>query len=390
MSELAQQDRAPEVEPNEGASFLDLLIFLRLNALKLVLVPLLVGVVTAGITFLIAPTYTARTSFLPPAQQQNGAAAALASMGGLSGLAGVAAGASLRSPADQYIALMQSVTVSDRIIDQFKLREVYGVELRMRARKVLASKVQMAVGKRDNLITVEVDDQSPTRAAEMANRYVDELRWLTGQLALTEAQQRRLFFEQQLNLTKQKLTQAQQALLASGYNESTLKAEPKAAADGYARLRAELTAAEVRLQGLRSQFRDQAPEVEQQASIVAALRRSISTQERSGADAGGPDYVSKYREFKYQETLFDMFSRQYELARVDESREGAPIQVVDVALVPEFKSKPGRTFITLASVLVGFVLTLAWLFVRKSWKSYTANPENAAKLKQLRAGTQRF
>jgi len=207
---------------------------------------------------------------------------------------------------------------------------------------------------------------------------------LTSQLALTEAQQRRAFFEQQLNLTRQKLTAAQQALLSSGYTENAMKAEPKAAAEGYAKARAELTAAEVRLQGLRSQFRDQAPEVEQQSSVVAALRRSLTEQQQAGDQTKGPDYVSKYREFKYQETLFDLFARQYEVARVDEAREGAAIQVVDVAQPPEFKSKPSRSLLTLGAMLAALVCTLGWTLARNAWQQALADPLNAERVQRLR------
>jgi uncharacterized protein involved in exopolysaccharide biosynthesis len=372
---------------DDGSTLLDAMVFLAEHRRRLMLVPLLVGVLTAGLSFLIPPTYTARTSFLPPISQQGGAASALASLGNLGALGGLAGatGSGLRTSGDQYVSLLQSVTISDRIIDQFKLMDVYSVDMRMKARKALASRVQMAAGRKDNLITIEVDDHSPERAAEMANRYVDELKRLTGQLALTEAQQRRAFFEQQLNLTRQKLTAAQQALLSSGYTENAMKAEPKAAAEGYAKLRAELTSAEVRLQALRSQFRDQVPEVEQQSTIVAALRRSISEQQQqAGTQAQGPDYVSKYREFKYQETLFDLFARQYEVARVDEAREGAAIQVVDMALPPEFKSKPSRALLTLGAMLLALLLTLGWTFARQSMNSALADPANADRLQRLR------
>ena len=148
--------------------------------------------------------------------------------------------ANLRTPADQYVALMQSTTVCDRIVDQFKLMEVYDAKFRVDARKALASNVHFNVGKKDGLITVEVDDKSPQRAAEMANRLIDELRRMTDTIAVSEAQQRRKFFEQQLRQTQDKLVQAQQALQASGFTQGALKSEPRSAAEGYARLKAEV------------------------------------------------------------------------------------------------------------------------------------------------------
>lgn len=343
----------------------ELLAVLGQHLKLLVAGPLLAGLAALGITYLIAPTFTAVTTFLPPQQQQSTAASALAALGPLAGLVG---SAGVRTSADQYVALMRSVTVSDRMIDQFKLMDVYESKFRVDARKALAGNARMMVGKKDGLITVEVDDESPQRAADMANRYVDELRRMTSSIAITEAQQRRLFFEHQLAQTRDKLTSAQQALQASGFSQGAIKAEPKAAAEGYARLRAEVTAAEVRLQTMRGNLVDDTPEVRQQQTTVAALRSQLSKLEQAGDSAGGPDYVSKYREFKYQETLFELFARQYEMARVDESREGALVQVVDVATPPEKKSKPKRAITAAATTLATLLILAMLIFARRSWQ----------------------
>ena len=325
---------------------------------------LLAALAGLGLSYLITPTFTARTSFMPPQQQQSSAASALASLGGLVALAG--GGGGIKTPADQYVALMQSVTVEDRLIEQFKLLEVYDKKLRVEARTELEGRVRIAVGKKDGLITVEVDDHDPGRAAAMANQHVDELRRMTSMLAVTEAQQRRAFFERELAQTRDRLTLAQQALQASGFNAGALKAEPKAAAEAYAKLRAEVTAAEVRLQTLRGTRAEQATEVQQQLATLGALRAELARSEQATQVAGGPDYIGKYREFKYQEALFDVYARQYELARVDESREGALVQVVDPATPPERKSKPKRSLFTAGAALAGLLLLCAWVLSRQA------------------------
>jgi uncharacterized protein involved in exopolysaccharide biosynthesis len=285
----------------------------------------------------------------------------LASLGGLAGVAGAAAG--VASPADRYVAMLQSITVSNRVIDQFNLMGVYAAKLRVDAQRALSNNVRINAGKKDGLLTIEVEDESPQRSADMANGYVDELRSLTKTLAVTEAQQRRMFFEQQLQATKERLTKAQIALQESGFNAGALNTEPKAAAESYARLKAEIMATEVKLQIMRGTLADNAPDIVQQQNTLAALRRQLSVIEVSNAPAKqGADYVGRYRDFKYQETLFDMFARQYELARVDESRDGTLIQVLDVATPPERRSKPKRLMIALVSgtfaglVIVGLVL----------------------------------
>lgn len=391
MSAIAP-DRAPPAddlpyEDDEGIGLLDLALPL-VEHLKLLLIgPLLIGLVALGISYLIPPSFTARTSMLPPQQQQSSAMAALGQLGALAGLAG--GGGAAKSASDQYVALLQSTTVSDRLIEQFNLMKVYESKFRFEARRALAANSRITLGKKDGLIVIEVDDVDPQRAADIANAYVAALRVLNGQLALTEAQQRRVFFEAQLQQTRDRLTSAQQTLESSGFNQGALKAEPRAAAEGYARLKAELTSAEVRLQTLRRNLADGAPEVQQQLTLVGALRGQLSSLERSSDLGGGSEYISKFREFKYQETLFDLFARQYELARVDESREGALIQVVDTATAPEWKSKPKRALIALGALLVGLFALAAWVITRHFWRESAQRPETAEKISRLRAALRR-
>ncbi|MDZ5456547.1 Wzz/FepE/Etk N-terminal domain-containing protein [Azohydromonas lata] len=375
-------------EDDEGLGLLDLALPLAQSLKQLVVGPLLAGVLALGAAFLITPMYTAKTVIIPPTQSQGGAAAALSSLGALANLAGASVG-SVKNPADQYVGLLQSATVADRIIDRFKLVEVYDVKYREDARKVLSNVVHATVGKKDGLITVEVDDHDAQRAAEIANQLVAELRSLSSGLALSEAQQRRAFFEDQLKQTRDNLIAAQKALETSGFNQGAIKAEPQAAAEGYAALLAEITAGEVRLQALRRSLADNAPEVQQTLARLSALRGQLSRLEASTPRGGDADYVSKYREFKYQETLFDLMAKQFEMARLDESHEGALIQVVDPATPPERKSAPKRAFIAIAATLATLLLMASFLIVRHAWRRSVSDPAKAEKINQLRTALRR-
>ena len=373
----------PVDEFEESASLLQFVVPLVEHWKFWILGSIAVGLLTLGYAFMATPVFTARTTFIPPQQQQGGIAAALASLGGLAGLTGVAA--AVKSPADQYVAMMQSVTAEDRLIDRFELMDVYKAKFRFEARKGLEMRTRIEVGRKDGLISIEVDDTSPRRAAAIANAYVDELRRMTSVLAIGEAQQRRLFFEKELKEARDQLSKAQLELQASGFDLGALRAEPKAAAENYAQLKAEVTAAEVRLQVLRGTLADSAPEVQRQQAQLGALRAQLARLEQSAKANAGPDYVSKYREFKYRETLFELFARQYEIARVDESREGALIQVVDAAVPPEYKSKPKRLFIAVAATLLSLLLLGMFILVRHFWRETAADPEGAEKVARLRA-----
>jgi len=297
---------------------------------------------------------------MPPQQQQSAAAGALASLGALAGVAG----GGVRNTGDQYVALVQSHSVTDRLIERFDLQAVYEDDFRTDTRLKLDLRTHVNLGKKDGLIVLEVEDHDPKRAADMANAYVEELRKLTARLALTEAQQRRQFFEGQLAQVRDKLTAAQLALQGTGVTAGALKAEPKATAEGFAKLKAELTTAEVRLQVLRRGLADSAPEMQAQTAIIGALRSELHRMETPDATNNQAGYISAYREFKYQESLLDLIARQYELAKVDESRDGGQLQLVDQAQVPERKSRPKRSQWMMTAFLAAFAATAALILLQ--------------------------
>lgn len=335
--------------------------------LALVGAGLVCSVVALGITYVVPPVYTARTAFLPP-QTQNISLSALNSLTALSGLAGGA----VRNPLEQYVSLIQSVTVMDRVIDRFSLIQVYDVDFRVDARRQLARRVQVSAGRRDGIIYLQVEDRDPGRAAHIAQAMVEELGKMAASLALTEAQQRRRFFESQVAETRRNLENAQQRLQEAGFGAGAISVEPRAAAESFARLQAQLTGAEIRVQALRSTLTDSAPEVQQQLATVLALRQQRDQLAAQDESRKNDRYVSAYREFKYHEALLEIFARQFELARTEESREGALIQVIDVATPPERRTWPKRTITTLLAFALGTLLATVALVLKVAMRSRAA------------------
>jgi len=374
------------IQDEDEISLLDLLQTIVDNLRLLVLGPLAVGVIALGISFLIQPTYTAKTQFLPPQQQQSAAVSMLASLGSLGGLAGAVGG--IKNPADQFIAYMKSVTLQDSLIDRFKLLDRYETKSKTDARLELSGSVRIASGK-DGLMSVEVDDKDPQFAADLANAHVEELAKLLSRLATTEAQQRRLFFEKQLILAKDKLIQSEIALKASGVSGSVLKSNPASAVAAVAGLQASVTAQEVKLGAMRGYLAESAPDFKLAMSELVNLRAQLAKQEKDSPSTGGKattegGYITKYREFKYHETLFELFSKQFELAKVDEAREGAVIQVLDAAQAPDTKAKPKKAMIAIIATLASGFALLLFVFVRKALANAGHVSESAKKMAQLK------
>ncbi len=369
-------------EDDDEINLLDILQVLADNARLLIFGPLVVGLAALGLSFLITPTFTATTRIMTPQQQQSGAAAVLAQLGGLGGMAGAAAG--IKNPADMYVGLIKSRTVADRLIERFKLMDVYEAGYREGARSALAKNSSISAGK-DGLITISVDDHDPKRAAAMANAYVEELSNMTGSLAVTEAQQRRMFFERELAKAKENLVRAETALGSAGVSESVLKFNPEAMGEGLATLKAQVVAKEVQLSSMRGYLTANSPDFRQAQQELAALRAQLAKVESSRPTGGNADYVNRYRDFKYNEVLFEQLAKQYELAKIDESREGTVIQVVDAAEPPERNSKPKKANIAVVATLAAVFFLLLFVFVRRALRNVGQDPESAAKLATVRA-----
>jgi tyrosine-protein kinase Etk/Wzc len=377
------QDQTPALLEEDEISLLDLLQTIVDNLRLLVLGPLAVGLAALGVSFAVPPSYTALTTFLPPQQQQGMAASMLASLGALGGLAGAATG--LKNPADQYVAFLKSNSVEDALIDRFKLIERYKAEFKQDARLRLEGSVKISSGK-DGLISVTVEDTDARFAADLANAHVEELTRLLSRLALTEAQQRRQFFEKQLEQAKDRLTQAEIALSATGVSSSVLKSNPASAVAAVAALQAQVTVQEVKLGAMRGYLAETAPDFQQALVELTNLRSQLSKLSKDNAQPTAPgqsNYVSAYREFKYQETLFELFARQFEMAKVDESREGAVVQVLDKATPPERKSKPNKALIAIIATLAAGFALLLFVFVRQALVNARQDKDSADKLAQL-------
>jgi uncharacterized protein involved in exopolysaccharide biosynthesis len=377
-----------EISDDDEISLLDLLLVLAENIKLLIFGPLIIGLAALGISFQIPETFTAKVVLMPPQQQQSGASAMLAQLGALAGAAGAAAG--IKSPSDQYAALMKSSAVENRLIDRFNLIKIYESKLREDARKTLEQRTRIDAGKKDGLMVIEVDDHDPKRAAEIANAYVEELSILLSRLAVTEAQQRRVFFERQLQKVKEDLTRAQSALKRGGTEADVLKTQPQTAVIELAQLTAQVTAKEVELAAMRSYLKEAAPDFKQALNELAALKAQLAKAQAGSVSVKADgnqniqnDYVSRFREYKYQETLFDLMARQFEIAKIDESREGAIIQIIDAAEPPERKSKPKKAMITLIATLAAGFFLLLFVFVRNAWRKAMEDDETATKWRRL-------
>ena len=384
-------------DAEEEVSLLDLLIVVARRR-RLVLWMTVVMIVAAGLYCLLWPKrYTASTAILPPQGGSVGTAltAQLGNLGSVASLAGGGLGA-LKNPNDLQVALMKSRTVEDAMIDRFHLMELYGKKRRSDARKKLESRVAIDNGAKDGLITVTVTDGDANRAEQMANGYVEEFKRVTSHLAVSEASQRRLFFEQQLAEAKENLANAEEALKKTEQATGLIQLDSQARAviGAVAQLKAQIAAKEVQIAGQRSFATSENPDLRLAEQELAALKSQLektgaSSEEmlipRGNLQQSSLDYVRKLRDVKYYETIFDLLARQYEVAKVDEARQGAVVQVVDRAVVPDRRSWPRPSIILPVAAFLGLLLGVVWAFASEATRRVVSNPAERSRLDTLKA-----
>ena len=349
---------------------------------------LILGITAASAAFAVVVSlmlpvyYKAETRILPPQDKgSNLAAQLMGQAGGLIALAGGAAG--VKSQGELFVAMTKSRTVLDRMVDRFDLMKLYKGKYREDARKNLVEVLKVLEDKKSGIISLTVEDREPKRAADMANAFVEELKSLAGGLAISEAGQRRMFFEDQLRQTKESLSRAEEDI--KGFQQQTgmfqVDAQARAIIEGIARLRAGIAVKEVEAKVLRSFATAQNPDLQRVEEEVRALRielEKVETSKGSGFDplmsSGrvpemGTEYLRKLRQLKYNETLFELLSKQFELAKLDEARDAVVIQVIDRAIPPERKSRPKRSFIViLATAAMLFLSVFIVLLLEHPWK----------------------
>jgi tyrosine-protein kinase Etk/Wzc len=367
---------------SDEISLLDLLLVVVDNLPLLIFGTLGSGVAALVISLMISPTYTAKTQFLPPQQQQSSASALVQALG-VSSVGGLSSGIAIKNPADQFIAFMKSQSIQNAMIDRFDLLKRYETKFRADAAKTLLKNTEFKSGK-DGIISLELDDKDPKIAAEIANAYVDELRQFMSRLSLTEVQVRRAFFERKLNEAKDNLNSAEESLRGTGVSRGVLMTSPASAVEVVARIKASITFQEIKVANMRGYLADSSPEFLQAMKELSILKNQLLSAEKSDKSAGDGLFVSRYREFKYQETLYELFAKQYELAKLDESREGAVVQVIDRAEVPEKHSKPNRMKIIFVTIIVSGFTLLLFIFVRDTIRRAAKKVETKRKFIKIR------
>ena len=377
-SDLDEEKILASSSPNSifvDSEHLDIIAALLKHRNSILLLCVVVTVVVAAVVFLIPSEYTSESTVLPPVQHSS-ASELLSQIGGAGALASTAESSlGIKNPGDLYVSLFRARTVEDAVIQRFHLMQRYRENNGIDARKAFERHAQVSLGAKDGLITIRVTDRDKQMAAAIANGYVEEYMKFSATLAVTEASRRRQFFQQQLLEANENLVTAENALKQTEQTTGVLQidSQTRSLIESAAEIRAQITAREVQLESMKSYETADNPEMVVVNRELDALREQLA--KLAGADPSAPnnfilpksrmpeaglEYIRKVRDVRYYETIAELIGRQFEMAKLDEARQGSTIQIVDAAVPADKRSFPKRALSILVAFLASMLLGSGW------------------------------
>jgi uncharacterized protein involved in exopolysaccharide biosynthesis len=352
------------------------------------------------VAFFIPARYTSTTRLMPPDNQAGSSLAAVAASMGGSRVGEIADGLlDLKSTSDVFVGILATRTVQNQIIDQFDLKRVYGVRRMVDARLILTSRTAITIDRKNQIITIAVTDHDPKRAAAMGEAYIAELNQLVTELSTSSARRERIFLEERLKEVSQDLEAAEKELgqFSSKNAAIDINEQGKAMVEAAATLQGQYIAAQSELEGLKQIYTDGNVRVRSVSARIAELKRQLEKLGGKGQEASdtsgqptdyaypsirklpllGVTYADLFRRTKVQESVYEVLTQEYELAKVQEAKEIPVVKVVDPADIPEIKSFPPRLLIATSTMLFAFIGGLVFVVGSKSW--YEKDPHDLSK-----------
>jgi capsule polysaccharide export protein KpsE/RkpR len=349
-------------------------------------------VVSTVIAFLIPRRFESTVSIMPPRDTMGDSGLMLAALAGktspgLGAMAGNLLGT--KSTGALFVDLLRSRTVQDHVVDRFDLQRVYWARYKQDARKILNLRTNVAEDRKSGVISLIVTDGSPQRARDLAQGYVEELDRLVSQVSTSTARRERTFIEQRLASVKADLEDAEKQFSAFASKNTALdiKEQTRAMVESAALLQGQMIAAESELQSLEQIYTANNVRVRALRARVDELKRQL--QQLGGTDSSllsdatssaelypsirklpllGVQWADLYRRMKVQETVFDLLTQQYEIARIQEAKEVPTVNVIDPANVPEKKSFPPRLLIILVLTTLSVAVTAICVIGSAHWQ----------------------
>ncbi len=343
------------------------------------------AVLAAVVSLVLPPYFQAVTTLLPPDDRDNSLLGTVVADGVLP-LLGMARGVTNGSLL--FVEILRSRSVGEGVLKAVydyrgkkkSLLDIWEANSVSKALKRLYAKTRISANDQ-GIITIAVELRDRSLAAQVANRFVAELDRVNREKSVSRAKSSRIYIEEQLRKTEKDLEKAQQALADFQRRNKavSLEAQTEAMIERAAEIKGTIMALEVERDVLLKTQKPTSPQVLKTETRLAQLRKQYRQLEFG--DGVSPDNEQDYfipfadlpelgrrladltREVKVQEKVWELLTQQYHQARIQEARDTPTVQVLDVAVPPEQRSRPKRKLMVLVAVLAGLAFSVVWAFV---------------------------
>lgn len=338
----------------------------------------------------VAPvTFTSKVTLLPPDNTSKTGFSALLQGTGLTDLIGQ--GGTVTS---QLLAeILKSRSVAMNLINKLDLINKLNADDLEDALKIIDKNLDIDVSK-EGIITVKYscntgffpnsDDKDSARVltANIANSLVASLDEINRQKNSSKAKQARLFIEEQIKITKEKLdtAEAELQLFQTENKTISLTDQMKASIDAAAKIKAEIIAAEIQV-GLLSQY------LQEDNAMLSSLKSKINelNKQYSKIEQGDKDFflnfknvpnvgiklTSLMREVRILNEVYLLLQQQFYKEIIQENKDIATVEVLDAAVPPIKQSSPRLIVHTfLATLIIFLILILSVIIQNKKMFKY--------------------
>lgn len=370
-------------------NFIEYWRVIRKRKFVILLIVLLGTAATAVLTFRMPNVYKAQAVLMPVGGDKGGNLPVLVAQMGLEGMLGGLGGRS--SSSQQLMTILKSRTFKERMIQNHGLLQVFYKNLwdeRVKKWKTEdpkgVPKMEDAVNRLQSLvsfpddadlvITINVRSEDPTFAADLANAYVKELTDYIKENAFTSSKRNRIFIERQLERNKTEMLEAGKELSAFYADNKISNVIPTVDVNVAVVNDPVLTVGRKSIpQGTFLDppvLNDPQRKLEQVAAELAKAKVVHNVPQQVYLQ-----YLILRRELLSQ--VNSLLTQQYEMAKINESKEDLSFDVIDLARVPIHKFGPQRKQIVMIAFLVFLLGALFLAFLLEYVDKMKAREQHA-------------
>jgi tyrosine-protein kinase Etk/Wzc len=362
---------------NNNRTFIDFLLLLTKWKKSIFINLLIVAIISGIISFLLPKWYTSKAVIMPPSQDQNsGGLTSLLNNLPISSLGFNIGGGGSETT---FMAILKSTALACNVIDKYDLKNFYSSKTMFETLKNFFSDYNVQLTE-ENMIEISYEYTDSVKVAEIVNYIIQNLGEISTNLMLERAKKTKKYVEHRYfqNLNDIDSLSSELEIFNKKYGIIEFEGQTKALIQITAEIESKIFIKNSELQAIESTFGDNSPQTKQLQDEFRILKKNYNDLINDKFENNKSPYSSLFLSFedlpmltkKYAELytnyllqikLQEYLLPQYEEAKLQVQKNEPSLQIIDKAMVPDYKSKPKRAFIIIGALLIAFILQIIFI-----------------------------